>query len=106
MTVYVDDMYLTKMGEFKRRGGGVMKMSHMVADSTEELIAMAEKIGVHRRWIQKAGTPWEHFDVALAAREQAVRAGAVPITMRQLAMFCRERRSAPPVNPQQSAFSF
>lgn len=92
MTVYVDDMYLTKMGEFKRRGGGVMKMSHMVADSTEELIAMAEKIGVNRRWIQKAGTHWEHFDVAMAAREKAVQAGAVPVTMRELSMFCTRRR--------------
>lgn len=89
MTVYVDDMYLYPMGQF--RG---MKMSHMIADSTDELLAMADKIGLSRRFIQKAGTSMEHFDVSLAKRTEAIRAGAVEITMRELARKCRERRTA------------
>lgn len=47
MSVYVDDMYKYAMGRF--RG---MKMSHLVADSREELLAMCDKIGVQRKWIQ------------------------------------------------------
>jgi len=43
MSVYVDDMYQTTLGKFGR-----MKMSHMVADSTEDLLEMADKIGVNR----------------------------------------------------------
>lgn len=83
MAVYVDSMMA---------GYGHMKMCHMVADTTEELLAMADRIGVARRWLQKAGTPHEHFDVCLSMRRAAVRAGAVEITMRQLAYFIRDKR--------------
>lgn len=75
MSVYVDDM---------PAGFGRMVMCHMVADSTEELLAMADRIGLQRRWIQKAGTRREHFDISLTRRAEAVRCGAVEITMREL----------------------
>ena len=88
MAVYVDDMYKSLMGQFGR-----MKMSHMIADTHEELVEMADKIGVARKWIQQAGTPDEHFDIAMSARAKAVSAGAIEISMRDLAMKCRERRS-------------
>ena len=87
MTVYVDDMHLHPMGRFGR-----MKMCHMIADSTDELLAMADKIGVARRWIQKRGTSGEHFDIAMSKRAEAVKHGAVEITMRKLAQMCRDRR--------------
>ena len=87
MTVYVDDMHLSPMGQFGR-----MKMSHMIADSTDELLAMADRIGLARRCLQAAGTPREHFDVSMSLRKKAVAAGAVEITMRELAIRCRERR--------------
>ncbi len=87
MTVYVDDMYKNPMGGF--RG---MKMSHMIADSTEELLEMVDKIGVQRKWIQNKGRPDEHFDIAFSKRELAVKAGAVEITMRELARMCMDRR--------------
>lgn len=63
---------------------GGMLMCHMAADTTEELNAMADKIGVSRRWIQKAGTYLEHYDICLSKRKLAVRAGA--IEMGQLSM--------------------
>lgn len=40
-----------------------MVMCHMIADTHEELISMADKIGVRTGWIQKQGTYREHFDV-------------------------------------------
>jgi len=86
MTVFVDDMCDSPMGRFRR-----MKMSHMIADSTDELLEMADQIGVARKWIQKAGTPHEHFDIAKGKRAQAIKAGAVPITMRGLGRKLRER---------------
>lgn len=79
MAVYVDDMYKSPVGEY--RG---MKMSHMIADSTKELLQMADTIGVKRKWIQYPGTPREHFDICLSKRAKAVIAGAEEITWRAL----------------------
>jgi chloramphenicol 3-O-phosphotransferase len=73
-----------------------MVMCHMIADSTEELLVMADTIGVQRKWIQDAGTHLEHFDIALVKRKLAVEHGAIAISMRQLAMKLRERRGARP----------
>lgn len=85
MTVYVDDM---------RAPFGRMVMCHMLADSTEELLAMADRIGVARRWLQKAGTPHEHFDIALSKRALAVAAGAVEIDKRRLVQIVKAKRAA------------
>ena len=75
MSVYVDDMYRSPIGRFGR-----MKMSHMIADTRSELIAMARKIGVAERWIQYPTDPNRcHFDVALGKRGLAVAAGAIEI---------------------------
>ena len=84
MTVYVDDMHELPMGKFRR-----MKMSHMIADTEEELHAMADKIGVARRWYQG-----DHYDVCKSKRTIAVRHGAVEITLRELAQKSRELKLA------------
>lgn len=76
--VYVDDMYKTSIGKFGR-----MKMSHMISDTTEELLEMVDKIGVQRKWIQHEGSLNEHFDIAMGKRELAIKYGAQPITYRQ-----------------------
>ena len=81
MAVYVDDMYKYPFGRFGR-----MKMSHMAADSTEELLAMADRIGLARKWLQHAGTHKEHFDVSMSLRTKAVAAGAIEIDMRTLCL--------------------
>lgn len=89
MTVYVDDMYQTERGRFGR-----MKMSHMMADTEADLLEMADRIGIARRWLQCAGQGRSrvHFDVSLGMRAKAIEAGAVPVTMRELGMKCRRWR--------------
>lgn len=79
MAVYIDDMYKISLGRFGR-----MKMSHMTADTTEELIKMVDKIGVQRKWIQDKGTGSEHFDVSMVKRDLAIKYGAIPLSMRLL----------------------
>lgn len=86
MAVYVDDM---------RASFGRMVMCHMAADTTEELLAMADRIGVARRWLQKAGTAYEHFDVALSKRALAVAAGAQEVSRRDLVLMMRARSGRP-----------
>lgn len=82
MSVYVDDM---------EASFGRMVMCHMAADSTEELLAMADAIGVARKWIQKPGTWQEHFDIAKSKRAQAVQLGAIEVTSRELVTGMRKR---------------
>lgn len=88
MSVYVDNALIP----FRS-----MQMSHMVADTTAELLAMCRAIGVNTKWIQKAGSPDEHFDICKAKRDLAIRAGAKTITTRDVAEIMRSRRIAAPV---------
>ncbi|GJH00229.1 DUF4031 domain-containing protein [Paraburkholderia terrae] len=84
MTVYVDDM---------KAKFGRMVMCHMLADTDDELHAMADTIGVARRWWQSpAKTSGSHYDIALSKRALAVEAGAVEITMRQAGAMNARRR--------------
>lgn len=83
--VYVDDM---------NAPFGRMIMCHMIADTTEELLEMADKIGVNRKWIQKAGTIQEHFDVCQTKKQKAIEQGAKLITWRELGMMIIERKKA------------
>jgi hypothetical protein len=83
MSVYVDDMQADYKG---------MKMCHMIADTNAELMAMVDKIGVQRKWIQKAGTYKEHFDICLSKRKLAVTAGALEITQQQLGRMLIDRQ--------------
>lgn len=82
MSVYVDDM----RAEF-----GEMTMCHMIADTRRELMEMVDKIGVQRKWIQRADTYQEHFDICLSKRKLAVREGAVELTQKELVrrMVCK-----------------
>ncbi|ASD50489.1 hypothetical protein FDI24_gp208 [Acidovorax phage ACP17] len=77
MAVYVDDMHLTPMGRLGR-----MKMCHMVADTEEELHAMAEQLGV-RQWYQyPEKSRYPHYDIAMSKRALAVQLGAKEISMK------------------------
>jgi hypothetical protein len=87
MTVYIDDMSTRPLGRFGR-----MKMSHMIADTDDELDAMAARIGVARKWHQGPPRHDSHYDVALSKRALAVAAGAVEITLKQLACMSTWRR--------------
>lgn len=73
--VYIDDM---------NAPFGRMIMCHMIADSTAELVDMATKIGVNKKWIQAPGTSHEHFDVCLQMKVKAIKLGAKAITKREL----------------------
>jgi len=80
--VYVDDM---------RAPFGRMIMCHMIADTSDELHAMAVRIGVRRRWCQNRGTYREHYDICLAKRALAVKAGAREITWHETEKRLRRR---------------
>lgn len=87
MAVYVDNMQAPY---------GRMVMCHMLADTSDELHAMAERIGVARRWVQYPGTAKEHFDICQSKRAKAVAAGAVEIDVRDMARIVRQKRAPTP----------
>ena len=69
MAVYVDDV---------RHPYGRMIMCHMWADSLPELLAMADAIGLERRWLQQPPkASWVHFDVSLGVKAKALARGAI-----------------------------
>ena len=94
MTVYVDDM-LRRARPTGYRGPGSPLWSHLMADTTDELLTFAALIGLRREWIQKPGTPHEHFDVTATTRAYAIQHGAVEISYpRGTALLIARRREA------------
>lgn len=91
MTTYVDNA----TNPYSR-----MKMCHMVADTIEELHAMADKIGIQRRWFQN-NPDHPHYDLSQSKRVLAIQNGAIEIDSRQLIELIRKHRllSAKPNDP-------
>ncbi len=84
MSVYVDESGY----KFRR-----MIMCHMLADTLEELHAMADKIGVSRRWFQSvSSTP--HYDICKSKRALAIKAGAVQLDMKGVAEYIKRWRAS------------
>jgi len=90
MAVYVDNM---------RASYGRLIMCHMVADTDEELHAMAARIGVAKRWHQAPPKHDSHYDIALSKRALAVKAGAIEITWRQCGCMNLRRRVTGELGP-------
>jgi hypothetical protein len=69
VSVYVDRVAI---------GFGRMIMCHMIADTPAELHAMADAIGVARRWFQAPpkASFW-HYDISKGKRAEAVAKGAI-----------------------------
>jgi len=84
MAVYVDH---------ERMPYGRMTMCHMLADTEEELLAMADKIGVARRWHQLPGTPKSHFDICLTKRALALNAGAIEASREKVVEIIHTKRA-------------
>ena len=80
--VYVDNMN----APFKR-----MIMCHLLADNSEELLTFIDKLGVDRKWIQNANTPYEHFDISLSKKKLAVELGAKEISFRELSLIMQNK---------------
>ena len=74
MSVYVDE----SLWPFGR-----MMMCHMFADTESELDAMADKIGVARKWKQNAPKGFMHYDICKSKRVKAVVNGAVELTLKE-----------------------
>jgi hypothetical protein len=70
MTVYVDDAVTWWRGQ---------RWAHLMADTLEELHAMASQLGMPRRAFQDKPSG-AHYDVTVELREQALQLGATAIS--------------------------
>lgn len=74
--IYVDDMrHRARVGN-----GRPANWSHLFADTHDELIAFALRLGLSPAWIQHAGTYREHYDVTDTVRQVAISHGAEQIS--------------------------
>ena len=70
MTVYVDDAVTLWRGK---------RWAHLMADTLDELHAMAARLGIPRRAFQDKPSG-AHYDVTAQLRERAIALGAVVIS--------------------------
>jgi hypothetical protein len=73
MSVYVDPIREVQYGRWKYA-------CHMIADTVEELHAMAKAIGMQEEWFQPKSFP--HYDLLRPRRETAVKLGAIELDKR------------------------
>lgn len=70
---------------------------HMIADSRDELMTMARRIGLRPEWLQKPGHRHEHFDIkSETKRNLAIRFGAVQVSKRELAAILARKKEPQP----------
>lgn len=70
-----------------------MIMCHLFADTTEELLACADAIGLQKKWVQNLGTFKEHFDVSQSMKKKAIEYGAKEVTGRDYALLMQRKMS-------------
>jgi hypothetical protein len=87
MSVYVDPLL--------RHGGSAAfrwkESCHMYADTLEELHEMAVRIGMRRSWFQNHSS-MPHYDLVASRRVDAIMAGSIEHTRREMVDFMRKRR--------------
>jgi hypothetical protein len=87
--IYVDNM---------RAPFGRLILCHMIADTEDELHAMADRIGVARKWYQG-----DHYDIALSKRALAVSFGAIEINRIQCGFMAMLKRMGKPMGTPETA---
>jgi hypothetical protein len=84
---------------------GRMKMCHMMADTLEELHAMADKLGMKREWFQN-DSDHPHYDLSQSKRQLAIQFGAVEVDSRQLVELVRKWRKSRMNTVQETEFLY
>jgi hypothetical protein len=82
MAVYIDNARIPY---------GRMIMCHMVADTLDELHAMAERLGLRRKWFQDKGSV-PHYDVGLSKKKIAIEFGAEEVGRHRFIEIVRRNR--------------
>lgn len=86
MTCYVDTTR-----HYPEAGLRSTEFCHLLADTREELHAMADAIGMPREYFQEHAYRW-HYDLPPILRTRAVNAGAVEVSIHEVGRMLVGRR--------------
>jgi hypothetical protein len=84
--------YVDTVREYRTAGLRHTRFCHLLADTREELHAMADQLGVPRRFFQDHPWRWHH-DLPEPLRERAVALGAREITLHEVGALLKARRA-------------
>ena len=87
MTCYVDSIRA-----YPEAGLRHTEFCHLLADTREELHAMAEALGIPHRFFQDHPWRWHH-DLPEPLRDRAIALGAREITMHEVGALLKARRA-------------
>jgi len=87
VSVYVHPLVETVPGP----GWRYKHVSHMIADTREELHALASQIGLSREWFQLKSTP--HYDLTANKQKLAIKHGALLVSLREFVQTVQSLRA-------------
>jgi hypothetical protein len=97
MSVYVDKLFswspeaYTNAQAYRNGARYGHLWCHLLADSVEELHAMAKKLGLKRSWYHNY-----HYNLLPPKREQAIKLGAIEVDRYKLSEILRRNRATGP----------
>jgi hypothetical protein len=84
--------YVDAIREYPDAGLRHTRFCHLLADTREDLHAMADALGVPQRFFQDHPWRWHH-DLPEALRSRAVALGAHEVTMHEVGALLKRRRA-------------
>jgi hypothetical protein len=84
--------YVDTVRAYPGKGLRYTHFCHLLADTREELHAMADRIGMPRRFFQDHPWRW-HYDLPEHVRIVAVELGAVEVTMHDVGALLKRRKA-------------
>jgi Protein of unknown function (DUF4031) len=85
--------YVDTVRSYPGSGLRFTEFCHLLADTPDELHAMADALGIPRRFYQDHPWRWHH-DLPSHLRPRAVELGAREVTMHEVGALLRTRRAA------------
>jgi hypothetical protein len=84
--------YVDTVREYPAAGLRYTRFCHLLADTRDELHAMAEALGIPSAYFQDHPWRWHH-DLPEALRPKALELGAVEVTLHDVGALLRRRRA-------------
>jgi hypothetical protein len=84
--------YVDTVRDYPRAGLRHTRFCHLLADTREELHAMADALGVPHRYFQDHPWRWHH-DLPDTLRDRAVALGAKELTLHEVGALLKRRRA-------------